>query len=110
MILTLEKRVMRSTLRMFVVGSMVLALALNPAYACHYCGGWGGYYGYGGYGHYGYDCGGYGGCGGCEVVVGFLRFLAIARATSGRNSFTTLNPMFTLMLIPKLVAAAPAEL
>jgi hypothetical protein len=71
LILTLEKWVMRSSLRMFVVGSMVLALALNPAYACHYCGGgWGGYYGnyYGGYG-YGYDCGGCGGCDGCGVVV-----------------------------------------
>lgn len=66
---------MRSSLRMFAVGSMVLALTLNPAYACHYCGGgWGGYYGgyYGGYSSYygyGYDCGGCGGCGGCGAVV-----------------------------------------
>jgi hypothetical protein len=58
---------MRSSLRMILVGSMVVALVFNPAYACHYCGGWGGYYG--GYYGYGYDCGGCSGCGGCEVVV-----------------------------------------
>jgi hypothetical protein len=48
---------MRNSLRTFVVVLMISALTVNPAVACHYCGGyWGGYYG----------CGG---CGGCEVVV-----------------------------------------
>jgi hypothetical protein len=69
MVFNLETWVMRSLTRIFVVGLMVVALCVNPAIACHYCGGyWGGYYdGY--YGYYGYGCGECGGCGGCEVVV-----------------------------------------
>jgi hypothetical protein len=55
---------------MFIVGLMVTALTLNPAIACHFCGGgWngGGYYGY--YPAYDSYSSGCGDCGGCEVVV-----------------------------------------
>jgi hypothetical protein len=38
-----------------------------------------------------------------------LRLFAIARPTSGRNSFTTPKPTFVAMEIPKLTAPSPTE-
>jgi len=57
---------MRNTLRAYIVGFLVLIMVINPAWACHHCGGgWGGGYQYYGPVYYG----GCGGCGGCGTVV-----------------------------------------
>ena len=64
---------MRNTLRTCIVGLLVVMMTINPAWACHYCGGggWhGGYYQYRGPVYYS-GCGGGGSscCGGGYVVV-----------------------------------------
>ena len=56
---------MRNALRMFVVGLMIVGLSVNPAVACHFCGG-GFFSSYAPVYYGGYGCGG---CGGCGVVV-----------------------------------------
>lgn len=54
---------MRNTLRTCTASFLVLVMIVNPAWACHSCGGgWGG-----GYQYYGPMY--YGGCGGCGTVV-----------------------------------------
>src|SRR5690242_2761245 len=78
-----EFGIMRRTLRTYLVGFCVMTMTINPALACHNCGGggdWrgghryggpaycGGYYSQASYGGY-YDGGYCGGCGGCYEVV-----------------------------------------
>jgi hypothetical protein len=68
-----EKKYMRNTLRTYVVSSLIAVMTINPAWACHGCGGWGGGYGgpvyYGSSNYGGGCCGGWSGCcGGYEVV------------------------------------------
>src|SRR5262249_57628415 len=56
---------------------------------------------------------GVGGIAGCVREEGalelFFRLLPIARPKSGRNSFTTPNPMLPPIVMPKLTAASPGE-